>query len=62
MPGMDEISLLRHLRARTDDRAVIVVTGNGDIPMAIEAIAAGAFDVGSSSRQLYDHSGRGRPC
>jgi len=45
MPGMDGISLLRHLRARGDDRAVIVVTGNADIPMAIEAIGAGAFDL-----------------
>jgi FixJ family two-component response regulator len=44
MPGMDGISLLRHLRARGDNRAVIVVTGNADIPLAIEAIEAGAFD------------------
>lgn len=44
MPEMDGISLLRQLRARGDDRVVIVVTGNADIPLAIEAIGAGAFD------------------
>ena len=41
---MDGIAMLQELRARGDDRPVIVVTGHADIPLAIEAIGSGAFD------------------
>jgi two-component system, LuxR family, response regulator FixJ len=44
MPEMDGIALLRHLRAQGISCPVIVITGHGDIPLAIEAIAGGAFD------------------
>ena len=44
MPGMDGIGLLRHLRAQGVGCPVVVITGHGDIPLAIEAIESGAFD------------------
>ena len=44
MPKMDGIGLLRELRARSNNCPVIVTTGHADIPLAIEAIAIGAFD------------------
>src|SRR5450631_1556053 len=44
MPGMDGIALLRHLRAQGVSCPVIVITGHGDVPLAIEAIESGAFD------------------
>lgn len=44
MPAMDGVELLRRLRA--EDLAVpsIVITGHGDVPMAVEAMKAGALD------------------
>ena len=44
MPGMSGIDLLHRLR-QTDKRLpVVIMTGHGDIPMAVEALKAGAFD------------------
>ena len=42
MPGMDGLGLLRRALAIDRDLPVILVTGHGDIPMAIGAIRAGA--------------------
>jgi len=44
MPEMSGIELLRELRSRKLAMPVIVVTGHGDVPLALEAVKAGAFD------------------
>jgi DNA-binding NtrC family response regulator len=44
MPGMDGIELLRRLRERWSDLPVILVTAYGDVPKAVQAMRAGAFD------------------
>ncbi|CAH1659804.1 response regulator FixJ [Chelatococcus asaccharovorans] len=44
MPGMSGIDLLQRLRAADKHLPVIVMTGHGDIPMAVEALKTGAFD------------------
>jgi two-component system response regulator FixJ len=44
MPDMNGIELLRELRARQVGVPVIVITGHGDIPLAVEAMKIGAID------------------
>ena len=44
MPGRDGFHLLDYARAQDDALPVILLTGEGDIPMAVRAMAAGAFD------------------
>lgn len=44
MPGMTGIELLKTLKARTFPLPVIVITGHGDIPLAVEAMREGASD------------------
>lgn len=44
MPGMNGVELLRALRAADAMLPTIVVTGHGDVPMAVEAMKAGAID------------------
>jgi CheY-like chemotaxis protein len=48
MPGMDGITAIRHLRARTDHKAalpVIVVTADEGLTIDSDCMAAGADDV-----------------
>jgi len=42
MPGMDGLELQRALRARGIDRAIVFVTGQGDIATTVQAMKAGA--------------------
>jgi two-component system, LuxR family, response regulator FixJ len=44
MPGMSGIDLLRHLQQTDKLIPVIVITGHSDVPLAVEALKAGAFD------------------
>ena len=44
MPEMDGIELVRRLRALGVALPVIVMTGHGDIPLAVEAMKAGVMD------------------
>lgn len=44
MPGMSGVDLMLHLQKNPGSPAVILVTGHGDIDMAVMAIKAGAFD------------------
>ena len=41
MPGMDGMQFLRQLMARDSALPVIMITGHGDVPMAVEAMRVG---------------------
>jgi len=43
LPGMNGIELLRRLRPAGHKLPVIMITGNSDVPMAIQATKAGAI-------------------
>ena len=43
MPGMDGIELMHEIRGRHVDLPVVILTGHGTIPSAIEAIQTGAY-------------------
>ena len=44
MSGMSGIDLLKRLRQLKNDMPVIVITGHGDVPLAVEAMKEGAVD------------------
>ena len=44
MPGRDGFHLLAHVRGVDPEIPVILLTGEGDIPMAVKAMGEGAFD------------------
>ena len=44
MPGMSGLDLVRHLVARSVVAPIILITGHGDIDMAVSAIKSGAFN------------------
>jgi RNA polymerase sigma factor (sigma-70 family) len=44
MPGLSGLQVQQQLRERGDVAPVIFMTGHGDVPMAVQALKAGAFD------------------
>ncbi len=44
LPGIDGLRLLRQIMELDPDLPVILITGHGDIPMAVEAMREGAYD------------------
>jgi DNA-binding NtrC family response regulator len=44
MPNLDGMSLLKRLVAMDSTIPVIMITGHGDVPIAVEAMRLGAFD------------------
>lgn len=44
MPGMSGLALLAELQARDKDLPVMLLTGHGDVPMAVQAMREGAYD------------------
>ncbi|MFZ3018011.1 MAG: response regulator [Gallionella sp.] len=44
MPGMGGMELLERLQADGVSMPVIIITGHGDVPLAVRALKSGAFD------------------
>ena len=44
MPGRTGLELVQELKARGVDLPVVVMTGHGDVPLAVEAMKAGVVD------------------
>jgi DNA-binding NtrC family response regulator len=44
MPGMDGMQFLKKVKGIDSSLPVIMITGHGDVPMAVEAMQLGAFD------------------
>ncbi|MBZ0130084.1 MAG: sigma-54 dependent transcriptional regulator [Rhodobacteraceae bacterium] len=44
MPGMDGMAFLKRLMSLDNALPVILITGHGDVPMAVEAMQIGAYD------------------
>ncbi len=44
MPGLDGLQLLEQLHGRDAELPVILITGHGDVPLAVQAMRAGAWD------------------
>lgn len=44
LPGMDGMAVIKHCRALDAALPVLVITGHGDIAMAVESMRSGAYD------------------
>jgi len=44
MPGVDGIELLRRMKALDSRFPTVIITGHGDVPLAVEAMKLGAVD------------------
>lgn len=44
MPGMDGMDLLKRLKSGRTALPVVIMTGHGDVPLAVEAMKLGAID------------------
>ncbi|PTB98498.1 Fis family transcriptional regulator, partial [Thalassospira xiamenensis] len=42
MPGIDGLQLLEQLHGRDSELPVLLITGHGDVPLAVQAMRAGA--------------------
>lgn len=44
MPGIDGIELLKRMKAGQNPFPILIMTGHGDVPLAVEAMKLGAVD------------------
>jgi two-component system response regulator FixJ len=44
MPGIDGIELLKRMKAQHSSFPILIMTGHGDVPLAVEAMKLGAVD------------------
>ncbi|MBD9483585.1 sigma-54-dependent Fis family transcriptional regulator [Pseudomonas sp. PDM14] len=44
MPGIDGLQLLQQLHDQDPDLPVLLITGHGDVPLAVQAMRSGAYD------------------
>lgn len=44
MPGIDGIELLKRMKAHHSPFPILIMTGHGDVPLAVEAMKLGAVD------------------
>src|SRR5712671_7339365 len=44
MPGLDGIELLKRMKASNSTFPIVIMTGHGDVPLAVEAMTMGAVD------------------
>jgi two-component system response regulator FixJ len=44
MPGIDGIELLKRAKALNSQFPIVIITGHGDVPLAVEAMKLGAVD------------------
>ncbi len=44
MPGVDGIELLKRMKAGNSTFPIVIMTGHGDVPLAVEAMKLGAVD------------------
>ena len=72
MPGMSGMDLVAHLKSKGTKLPVIVITGHGDVPLAVEAMKNGVADflekpfddeilLAAIHRALSDHGRGGNP-
>src|SRR5690554_7688969 len=57
MPGLDGLQLLQQLHEQDAELPVLLITGHGDVPLAVQAMRAGAYDFLEkpfASEQLLD--------
>ena len=62
MPGISGVDLLSHIREKSPDTSVIMVTGYASLPTAVESLRLGAHDYlvkPSSSRDIRESVARG---
>lgn len=44
MPGVDGLEFLQQIQTRDAELPVLLITGHGDVPLAVQAMRAGAYD------------------